>query len=81
MTEAEARTRWCPFVRVGASSPTGSVITVNRHGPGMLPQELCCIGSDCAMWESSGVLDMAGNGNGDCGLKRPGGSSFSQRMM
>jgi hypothetical protein len=69
MRETEARTKWCPMVRVGATTPDGNVIAVNRHGPGQLPPELCCMGSDCTMWRSGAIISSSGlNDDGYCGL-------------
>lgn len=50
MTEDEAKTKWCPFVRLTASQ--GEWHT-NREGPkSHLSQEghACCIASACMAW-------------------------------
>jgi len=47
LTQAEAKTKWCPMVRVGVTAQAGGPSgindpTVDYHGN--------CIASDCAMW-------------------------------
>jgi hypothetical protein len=67
MTEAEAKTKWCPLARVGWYSTHG-VVAINRHpmdtyedGRQGVKEETRCIGSDCMMWRIEGV-------GGSCGL-------------
>ncbi len=56
-TEAEAKTKWCPFARTGVLAGSGAV-SVNRHVTDDMPNpqdrviEDCtrCIGSACMMW-------------------------------
>lgn len=52
VTEAEARTMWCPMARVGNSGRTVSVNReVDRRGPGYLPHPgALCIASTCMAW-------------------------------
>lgn len=71
MTEDEAKTKWCPMVRV-ASGP----YVPGTYSVGMLDnQEAKCIGSACMMWRylnpDVGVTkqtDGTGNAHGYCGL-------------
>lgn len=51
MTEDEARTRWCPMVRLAAEPPDANG-SWNRAATPMLKSTLC-IGSDCMMWRDS----------------------------
>ena len=51
-TEAEAKTKWCPFARIAhVNAPTGG----NRHYSGVGAEENLglitrCIGSECMAW-------------------------------
>ena len=78
MTEAEAKTRWCPMVRQLYRDENNSVSAMNRFGDG---QPLgFCIGSACMMWRWSAkpykatevqeLLGVTGTapGEGYCGL-------------
>lgn len=55
MTEGEARQRWCPFARLmfvygAGTGDVGAVAgTVNRV-LGSIPENSCCIASDCMAW-------------------------------
>lgn len=75
MTEDEAKTKWCPFTRVGFADHGG---TNNRHDGG-----LNCIASACMAWRWNGYMGAEGkwvrkapdgekwngaNGDGYCGL-------------
>lgn len=42
MTEAEAKTKWCPMVRYFAAKDA------------RMPEHTLCIGSDCMMWRRNG---------------------------
>ena len=64
-TEADAKKKWCPFVRTGLTAG----MAVNHHvglrnGPhaGDVHEETRCIGSGCMMWSVS-FMDQ-----GYCGL-------------
>jgi hypothetical protein len=70
MTEAEARTKWCPFARVFVLIDEGPA--VNRARAGAPPSEQAdmqertrCIASGCMAWRwsvpSSGFCGLAGN--------------------
>jgi hypothetical protein len=77
MTEDEAKTKWCPFVRTGLVAG----MAVNRHvadAPGAIDgvhDETRCIGSGCMMWRvkvrESYPMDASTNDlivGGYCGL-------------
>lgn len=69
MRESEAKTKWCPMVRVligPENSAWQSRMITNRADIPAGPQDCLCIGSACMMWEPSKTF----NGGGDCGLKR-----------
>jgi len=77
MTEDEAKTKWCPFVRAisyGSPSPTEDHMYItNREGPDSL-----CIGSECMAWRTYelriGAKSVIPDGQGYCGLAgRPDG--------
>lgn len=79
MTEAEAKTKWCPFVRQVAVTPgkRESAAIGNRFidesladgGSFHNPVHARCIGSDCMMWRWH---DQGINGRcGRCGLAGP----------
>ena len=57
MKEEEAKTKWCPHVRVAFPETTG-----NRDMQTPDCDIYKCIGSGCMMWVSF-------EDNGDCGLK------------
>ena len=54
MTEEEAKTKWCPFVRLH-----GGDMSFNRYGAGETPPMGLCIGSACMAWRW--VVDEIGN--------------------
>lgn len=54
LTEAEARTKWCPETRVAAMSDNGMGFCPNRSGPSFSLQGMDrCQASDCMMWRWS----------------------------
>lgn len=73
MTEDEAKTKWCPLVRVLDSRGPW-----NRHPDKKVSSDATCLGSACMMWRWEGW--PAGRTfsddrppipkTGDCGLKR-----------
>lgn len=54
MTEAEAKTKWCPFVHVMRESESRHAMTTRGQSlsPDAEPlaQQLTCIGSACMAW-------------------------------
>ena len=51
MTEAEAKKKWCPFVRVPVTGGESNTIAGNREGDGSWNwKAFKCIGSDCMAW-------------------------------
>lgn len=68
MTEAEAREKWCPMVRLTADQDEWK----NNRGdfPGK-ERSFNCIASDCAMWRWVTTLDsgtVINTDKGYCGL-------------
>ena len=69
MTEEEAKTKWCPHVRI-----TGSNTSDNTYEK--LNKEVCCIASDCMMWKWINRTEYQDNENvpnserGYCGLAK-----------
>ena len=77
MTEDQAKTKWCPFVRFGIDSLSGQL--TNRRTDHAKAQNVNCIGSQCMAWrwimtpddamETDGVGRMGGGTpTGYCGL-------------
>ena len=68
MTEAEAKTRWCPMVRVhvvGIGNWTNRGLFLD--GKSTMPNR--CIASDCMMWRFDGLRSsIAQQEHGYCGL-------------
>lgn len=74
MTEGEAKTKWCPFARLGFSDTVGTP-AVNRmldvKDRSMIDNMTKCIGSDCMVWRwhyMPGEFGEYCEGNGYCGL-------------
>jgi len=67
MTEEEAKTKWCPHVRV-ADCGAHNAVACNRFASESISQN--CIASNCMMWvkrHQAGV-DKKGECSGYCGL-------------
>lgn len=66
MTEAEAKTKWCPMVRTGLNAG----MAVNHHVSGDVHDETRCIASGCMMWRYSTPNTIADHNKKDgfCGL-------------
>ena len=65
MTEEEAKTKWCPMVRIGdMNAPTGLNRGNNSNNN--------CIASDCAMWvwdpKYNAMKEQLVPTSGHCGL-------------
>lgn len=75
MTEAEAGTKWCPFVRAAYPGITGSYNRgLKELDDGRVAVDLHmahCVGPRCMMWRDYTFQDDAPDkvSNGDCGLK------------
>ena len=66
MTEDEAKTKWCPMVRLAPLGPGESYKkSTNRMGKG--DPDSCCIASDCMAWRWFG-RGAARPDRGYCGL-------------
>lgn len=53
MTEAEAKTKWCPFARQldwDDNQAGGMPISANRHFDGSPSMRCLCLGSACMAW-------------------------------
>lgn len=57
MLEEEAKSKWCPFARVGSAYQPG--FSINR-----VVKETCCIASCCMAWRVTSEV----TGRGFCGL-------------
>ena len=69
MTEDEAKTKWCPHVRVMSDEGSMVIATVNRGS--VLQAQTNCIASDCMMWVWDEEQKRTGNSSdisGHCGL-------------
>ena len=71
ITENEAHTMWCPFVRVEGSNRLNNSLTDGFEGS---PAPYHCIGNKCMMWRKNHVAHLkagAAKGaaaHGHCGL-------------
>lgn len=62
MTEDEAKTRWCPFVRLAAPADSQFAGTLGNRIGDDHGGNLCCIASKCMAWrpyESAAFRDKA----------------------
>lgn len=74
MTDDEAKTKWCPFVRYSASS--SSYPTANRWKQSAPPEEphalnpvpCRCIAADCMAWRWCESAKAGADEHGFCGL-------------
>lgn len=68
MTEDEAKTKWCPMVRITAFIDGDNCAwSVNNRGQWIAEEERIpreCLSSECALWKQS----KYGTENGCCGL-------------
>lgn len=63
VTEEEAKTKWCPFVRYGATA------AVNRDFQSQYSDRHChCIGSACMAWRRGPYDHTHNQARGFCGL-------------
>ncbi len=60
MTEDEAKTKWCPFVRSGDGDRTNGVNRIVAEPNG---EWNACIGSKCMAWQETNMRNA-----GYCGL-------------
>ncbi len=74
MTGDEAKTKWCPFARVGSSAvawPSANRDVVPDAGPRSMERLSRCIASACMAWRGR-VMTSMGSGEdydeGYCGL-------------
>ena len=71
MTEDEAKTKWCPFVRVTVTPNDatwqGNMLT-NRGQIPAANTDTLCIASDCMAWRGEKVMTSRHLINGYCGL-------------
>lgn len=69
VTEAEAKKKWCPFVRVEGSN---RIHNLNTDGFDAEHRFQHCIGSVCMAWRTFGLTMAKGGGDmehhGYCGL-------------
>jgi hypothetical protein len=67
MTEDEAKTKWCPMVRLAPLGPGESYKkSTNRMGKG--DPDSCCIASDCMAWRCIDREGWRRPDRGYCGL-------------
>jgi hypothetical protein len=63
MTEDEAKTKWCPMVRISAfgehtsSPPANRVMDAINKTVARNPRDCRCLGSECMMWRLSKPAD------------------------
>ena len=73
MREEEAKTKWCPHVRIdGCEEVQNSYNRYSAPGGYLIPDQSKCIASDCALWvwDKPPILDGEPMSNpvGHCGL-------------
>ena len=70
MLESEAKTKWCPMVRLTVVASNGaSMLHINRDNE-QDNSRLFCLGSLCACWVDTGYDDAAKERTGRCGVAR-----------
>jgi hypothetical protein len=62
LTEAEAKTKWCPFSRIGAYGQNR-----NQDPPVDFREPCTCIASRCMAWRKT-TTDVLTESQGYCGL-------------
>ena len=70
MTEIEARTKWCPMIRVTVTPVTGgweNNMLTNRGDIPASNTDTLCIASKCMMWLPANGFRRTGE-QGHCGL-------------
>lgn len=71
MMEQDAKTKWCPFVRMalvqGMAGNRTANMTPDGEGYANIHAETRCIGSECMAWVRLPV--PVAISDGDCGLK------------
>jgi len=80
MTEADAKTKWCPFTRVALVEGMSANRTagMGTQGYADITEETRCLGSGCLMWEFRTDLPARNDAaagkppHGDCMLKYSG---------
>ena len=66
MTEAEAKTKWCPFARAeikNGGSAVNRSATMGNGWPGDIEHTTRCLGSGCMAWQYNRFRQV-----GRCGL-------------
>jgi len=62
MTEDEAKTKWCPFVRMSANADNTRIIDNRGHAMKEGDEtHVLCIGSACMAWRVSETVDEQEN--------------------
>lgn len=70
-TEAEAKTKWCPFARTGTHRRVGDIQmggSGNRNAEGELLAAAKCLASGCMAWRQRFRGDEEVPSKGYCGL-------------
>jgi len=70
MKEADAKTKWCPMVRVSQFNTTvNRRITTDNPAPQYPAPSTNCIGNECAVWKNTfTVIADTAIESGHCGL-------------
>ena len=70
MTEEEARTKWCPFVRLSIAANPGVAFNIWSGDDGD-PMRATCIASQCMAWRWDFTGSSLAHHEGYCGLAGP----------